>query len=756
MAEHTTPPPTITEFLEQRVTGFLYSGTHSAVAINGLLGLLLAGLHWSAFQAWQALMWCLLLIISLLARSLIYRHYKTAAITAANHKKWLNLFRLGLVATATLWGMVSPVLWANADLGLQTVLALVLGGLTAGAIPTLAPDRFAYLSFNLIALMPLVLTIFLTTSNYSTYMALMVLLFAVFMILGAERMRNNWLENLHLRHQQIIVEQELLLQKKMAEISARAQSTFIHEDDRRIAFNNLLTDLLALTQSKYGFIGEVLHNENGEPYLKTHAITNIAWNDETDKFYRENAPTGMEFHNLNNLFGAVLRSGKTVISNHPATDSRRGGLPSGHPALNAFFGVPIYHGGTIKGMIGLANRESGYQPSLELFLQPLLTTIGQLIEAARNYSAKAIAEQSLAKQAQHTQTIIDNMIDGLITIDAHGLVRMFNHAAEQIFGYPAAEVIGRNISMLMPAHYAEQHGSYLHHYQTTGIARIIGIGREVEGLRRDGSSFPMDLSISEINKNGKAEYIGMIRDISERKRLDKLKSEFVSIVSHELRTPLTSISGALGLVASGDLGELPSMAAEMVRIAHKNSLRLGMLINDLLDMEKLVAGKIHFNMVLQPIQPLLKQAIRDNQAYADSYDVKYQLADICGDLNIIVDPLRFQQILANFLSNAAKFSPKGSLVLIGAEIINTNIKIYVKDQGAGIPENFKGRIFEKFAQADSSDTRQKGGTGLGLAICKELIERMKGTIGYEAIAPQGTCFYVTLPMSNINSGDLLQ
>lgn len=744
MAEPVSASPTASEFFELRVTGFLYSSTYSAIAVNGLLGLLLTSLHWSLFHTHQVLAWYFILILSLIGRGLIFSRYKKRAITTANNKLWLNLFRAGAIATAVVWGMASPLLLNNDEMGLQTLQAFVLGGLTVGAITTLAPDRISYLSFNFILLIPLVISLLLSASSYHIYMAVMVLIFSFAMILYAERIRTNWLENLQLRDQQTAVEQELLLQKQLAEISARAQSSFIHEDDRRIAFNNLLTDLLALTQSQYGFIGEVLQNDKGEPYLKANAITNISWSEESDKLYQENAASGMEFHKLDNLFGAVISSGKMVIANQPESDPRRGGLPAGHPPLNAFLGVPIYHGGKIKGMIGLANRAGGYTASLELFLQPLLTTIGQLIEAAHNHSAKAIAEQALAKQAQHTQTIIDNMIDGLITIDARGLIRVFNPAAEQMFGYSAAEVVGRNVSMLMPSAHAKQHDTYLHLYQTTGIAQIIGIEREVEGLRRNGSCFPMDLSISEINKNGEVEYIGMVRDITERKRLDQLKNEFVSIVSHELRTPLTSISGALGLVAGGDLGELPDLAAKMVRIAHKNSLRLGMLINDLLDMEKLVAGKMHFDIELQPVLPLLKQAIRDNQAYADSYGVQYQLADTRAELSVMVDALRLQQILANFLSNAAKFSPEGSLVQIGAEAVANKIKIYVKDQGPGIPENFKARIFEKFAQADSSDTRQKGGTGLGLAISKELIERMGGTIGFDSIAAEGSCFYVLL------------
>lgn len=239
--------------------------------------------------------------------------------------------------------------------------------------------------------------------------------------------------------------------------------------------------------------------------------------------------------------------------------------------------------------------------------------------------------------------------------------------------------------------------------------------------------------------------IGTNTDISQRKRIDLMKSEFVSTVSHELRTPLTSISGALGLIAGGVTGELPAQAKQMIDIAYKNSLHLSDLINDLLDMEKLVAGKMHFDLKLQPLMPLVELSIESILAYGAQNQVSFALTER-EDVQVNVDEMRLQQVMSNLLSNAAKFSPHGTQVEITVRRIDGRVRVEVNDHGEGVPAEFQSRIFEKFSQADSSDTRQKGGTGLGLAISKELIERMNGTIGFRSVPGQGACFYFELPL----------
>jgi CheY-like chemotaxis protein len=208
---------------------------------------------------------------------------------------------------------------------------------------------------------------------------------------------------------------------------------------------------------------------------------------------------------------------------------------------------------------------------------------------------------------------------------------------------------------------------------------------------------------------------------------------------------LTSISGALGLINGGAMGEVPPLMGQMLQIAQQNSQRLSLLINDLLDMDKLAAGQLAFDLLVQPIKPLIEQALTANQAYAEQHDVSFQL-DQPGDMWVRVDALRLQQVLANYLSNASKFSPRGASVRIQTELRGSLVRVSVIDQGPGIPEAFQSRIFEKFAQADGSDRREQAGTGLGLAISKELIERMGGHVGFHSVPEQGATFWFDLPL----------
>ena len=239
---------------------------------------------------------------------------------------------------------------------------------------------------------------------------------------------------------------------------------------------------------------------------------------------------------------------------------------------------------------------------------------------------------------------------------------------------------------------------------------------------------------------------GINLDITELKRLERIKSEFVSIVSHELRTPLTSIRGSLGLAINNAAGELPAAAKELLRVADRNAQRLGALIDDLLDVEKLEAGKLRFEITPQPLLPLIEQALTANAPYAAGHNVVFALRSNASDACAPVDASRLLQVLTNLLSNAVKFSPAGGTVQVALmQCAKQRLRVEVRDRGPGIAPHFAPRVFSKFSQSDSSDSRPKGGTGLGLAISKALIEQMGGTIGFDTEVGVGTTFFFELP-----------
>lgn len=358
------------------------------------------------------------------------------------------------------------------------------------------------------------------------------------------------------------------------------------------------------------------------------------------------------------------------------------------------------------------------------------------------------------------EAIFDAASIAIISTDEHGIIKTFNQGAEAMLGYFAAEVV--DILTPAPFHLSEEISaravSLSQEFNTEikpGFEVFIAKAREGDEdenewtyVHKNGSHIPIILSVSALRgPDGEITgYLGLARDISEIKRIDRMKNEFISTVSHELRTPLTAISGALGIIVNGAAGTIPDTATKMLNIAHKNSLRLIHLVNDLLDMEKLAAGKMHFELKSQAIVPIVMQSIEANAAYAAQYNVQFVLDNhVREDLRVNVDAQRLQQVLANFLSNAAKFSPSDSMIVLGVEDIHNTVRVSVVDRGPGIPEEFRTRIFQKFSQADSSDTRQKGGTGLGLAICKEIVERMGGKIGFTSELGKGSKFYFDLP-----------
>jgi len=240
--------------------------------------------------------------------------------------------------------------------------------------------------------------------------------------------------------------------------------------------------------------------------------------------------------------------------------------------------------------------------------------------------------------------------------------------------------------------------------------------------------------------------IGINLDITELRRLERVKSEFVSTISHELRTPLTSIRGSLGLAINDAAGQLPEPARELLRVADRNAQRLGALIDDLLDVEKMEGGKLGFELQSQPLLPLLEQALAANGPYAASHQVQLTLHAQSHDVHCRVDAQRVMQVMTNLLTNAVKFSPPGSTVEIRfTRSTHERVRVEVRDQGPGISPQFRPRVFAKFSQEDSSDSRSLGGAGLGLAISKALVEQMGGTIGFDTVLGRGATFFFDLP-----------
>jgi PAS domain S-box-containing protein len=362
-------------------------------------------------------------------------------------------------------------------------------------------------------------------------------------------------------------------------------------------------------------------------------------------------------------------------------------------------------------------------------------------------------EQALAKvraNEQRIAAIIETAQDAFVGIDMRGRILDWNSAAEAMLGWTRAEAIGCIISdLVMPERFRAHSRALLAHFIETGEMEILGQRVERILLTRDGREIPVEMTLGLAGTGEGLFFSAFVHDISERKEVERMKDEFVATVSHELRTPLTAISASLALLADGMAGELPPDAKGLVDVANASSARLVRLVGDVLDLQKLDAGAMVFDRAVQPLLPLAEDAVAAMQSYADQAGIALSCVAAPGaeGARVDVDGDRLAQVLTNLLSNAIKFSGPGSTVRTHVEACGDRARLAVADEGAGIPEAFRDRVFQRFAQADGADSRRQGGTGLGLSICKTIVEELGGAIWFDSAEGIGTTFYVELPLA---------
>ncbi len=371
----------------------------------------------------------------------------------------------------------------------------------------------------------------------------------------------------------------------------------------------------------------------------------------------------------------------------------------------------------------------------------------------RDITARRQAEQALRESQARIEAILEAAVDGIITIDERGIVESANPAIERLFGYAPADLIGRNVSILMPSPHRERHDEYIARYIRTGEARVIGIGRELEGLRRDTTTFPMELALSEVRVGGRRLFTGIVRDITVRKqaeealrRADALKDEFLANTSHELRTPLHGIIGIGQSILDGAAGPLTEDQRRNLAMIVASGRRLGNLVNDLLDFSKLRHEKIELDCRPTDLCALADLVLTVSRALVGKRPLRL-FNRISPQVPLVeADEDRVQQILFNLVGNAVKFTPAGA-VEVSAQAVDEWLEVTVADTGPGISRERFASIFESFSQGNGSTVREHGGTGLGLAITRQLVELHGGTIGVESDLGAGARFTFRLPLS---------
>ncbi len=325
---------------------------------------------------------------------------------------------------------------------------------------------------------------------------------------------------------------------------------------------------------------------------------------------------------------------------------------------------------------------------------------------------------------------------GVTISDAEGRIVYVNAADAAMHGYAVEELLGQPARVYGIPGAVAQPPPPPHCWRREGVNRA-----------RDGRVFPVRLvSDTVLGEDGRvAATVTLCEDLSERRQVEQLKQEFISTVSHELRTPLTSIVGAVGLLRGGGLASRPERAQELLAVAERNGDRLLRLINDLLDLQRLERGELRLERAPVLLGAILEEAVKGIRGFADLHGVHVRTVTSAAMSRLVTDPYRLAQVLYNLLSNAIKFSAAGDEVVLLARELGAEVELVVRDRGPGIPEEFKERLFEKFAQADGGAARRRGGSGLGLSISKRLVEGLGGTIALDSSPGSGTTVTVRLP-----------
>jgi PAS domain S-box-containing protein len=408
-----------------------------------------------------------------------------------------------------------------------------------------------------------------------------------------------------------------------------------------------------------------------------------------------------------------------------------------------------------------------------------------------------VSEQAARDGGAWIKAVLETAADAIVTIDEVGLIQSFNPAAERLFWYTSDEVLGKNVSCLMPQPYRGEHDGYLANYLQTGTKKIIGIGREVTGQRKDGSTFPMELSVSEVLQSGQRTFTGIVRDITERlwaeqaqqeycqrveearlelesqalkleyqaadlkaarqqaEQANLAKSEFLANMSHELRTPMNSILGFTKRLLNKLRDSLDAQHLDALETVDRNARHLLGLINDILDLSKIEAGKMDLTRSTFNLAEAVKDVLYQTSSLLDNKPITIALVVPQDPIIVNADRVKIIQVCTNLVSNGIKYTERGSVTVTVSECDDEQLgrvaQVAVQDTGVGIKPEDHERLFQKFSQLDGSPTRRVGGTGLGLFITAQYVYLHSGRIEVESRYGEGSTFTFLLPILDSDS-----
>lgn len=619
---------------------------------------------------------------------------------------WSDLFFIGCVAAGAAWGTTIILLFPQGDIAGQAFLAFLLAGVSAGSVVALAAERRNVFGFVLPCIMPLAVLLYSGAGKYGATMAAMTAMYTIVICTSGVRLHRQIRDN-------IVLRLEASEQQRVQQRSERALSLA----NRRLRDVINAADHVAIVAiDSHGIV--TMLNRGAEKMLG----------------YAESELAGK-------LTLELLLDGDDLQS---WVDSLR--APG-----RKLFGLPalLEHArdrGSLRRQSLLVSKQEQ-----RVHADVVLTAtrgddnnVNGFLATAVDISERVRASEALSRMNERFQLATHSGGMGIWDWDIAADTLLWDERTYEIYGAPPdlTPTMAFMLRIVHPDDVERARGELIaalsgkvSQLQTT--FRIVRTSGEERVVRSSGLTLR--------NSAGRAvRMTGLIWDITETQRVERMKNEFVATVSHELRTPLTSIRGSLGLVAGGAAGPLPERAHTLVTMALNNCERLTQLINDILDMEKLESDRQRFDVRRMRVADLVSRSLEENAGFAQSLGVHFTTPEPLAEVEALVDPGRFLQVMANLLSNASKFSPAGAAIEVRARASQGQVRISVRDFGKGIPPEFQPRLFQKFSQADSSDSRRLAGTGLGLAISRAIVERLGGNIGFET-GPGGTTFYFDLP-----------
>ncbi len=562
-------------------------------------------------------------------------------------------------------------------------------------------------------------------------------------------------------------QRELARKNALLNSIAHLQSEFIADAEAGVLFGRVLEELVDLTGSEIGFLGEVHEGDDG-PYLQPHALSGIGWDAGSSRFETLDPGAGPRLDGFNTLVQTVITTGRPVISNDHDHDLGRAASGPDRSGIESVLGVCLRRGEDLVGVVGIANRPGGYDRSLLTTIEPFLASCANLIVAYRSERRRKVAEHALHRTERRLRLVAENVADLLYTTSEDGTLRFISGSVERLLGYPSVDLVDSDLYRLI---HPEDRDALRESWQ--GVAFGASSSPvEHRMLHADGTWRLMEATaVNMVEDPEVGAWVVNARDVTARKEAEielqrardaaqqaaASKAQFLANVSHEIRTPMNAILGMTELTLET---ELNAEQREYLGTTKTAVDALLTLINDLLDLSKIEAGKL----VLEAIPFSLGDTIGDTvrtmavRAAEKGLELSATLDPAVPDA-VVGDPGRVRQILFNLLGNALKFTHVGRVdVSVDVDSMSKEgvvLHFVISDTGIGIPEDVRDSIFDSFAQADGSTTRKYGGTGLGLSITADLVSMMGGKIWVESEVGKGSKFHFTARLAEASMADLM-